>query len=297
MSSQIIDEKRNGSAELRSDGANGLSFSFSATFLIVTTDVRTSREEILADTPGAPIVGLRYGPFGATCKRKSVTRSTENPLYWDMTCEFETGTESQKQNPSNPSPDPTTWIPIFRVDSFMTKERVLTTDKTPASAGNVNFGVPGPYLITNSARQPFDEPLTETRQLCQFSFVQFEDPSQDLDDIMDRNDSVNETTFAGRAARTLLLNVTGAELGSFGGYGAWRVSYQCTYDPETHDETRMDVGTCYLDSSVQKPYMDGTSNVQIVGNLNGSGAKATNAAVLTFRVKDEIEFADFIRTG
>jgi hypothetical protein len=297
MSSQIVYEKRKGSAELQKDGQNGLSFSMSVTFLVVTDDKETSREEVLLNTPGLPIVGLVYGPLGATCKSKKGERNEDNPLYWDVTCDFETGTESQKQNPANPSPDPTTWIPIFRVDSFMTKERVLTIDKTPASAGSINFGVPGPYPITNSARQPFDDPLTETRQLCQFSFVQFEDPSQDLDDIMDRNDSVNETTFAGRAARTLLLNVTGAELGSFGGYGAWRVTYQCTYDPETHDVKLMDVGTCYLDSGTQKPYLEGTNNVAIIGNLNGSGAKATNAATLTFRVKDEIDFADFIRTA
>ena len=295
MASQIVGEQRGGKASLKDGGESGLSFSSSVDFLVVTDDKYTTREEVLLNTPGLPVVGLSYGPLNARCTSKDATRRKENPLYWDVSCSFETGKEKNRQDPENPSDDPTTWIPVFVIDSFTTRERPLTVDKTPASAGNVNFGTTGPYKPQNSARQPFEDPLTEQITLCQFSFTQFENPSQDINDIMDRNDTVNETTFAGRAARTLLLNVARAELGFYGGYAAWRVEYRVTYDPDTWDEKRLDVGSCYLASGVQKPYEDEISSYRIVGFLNGSGAKASAPAVLTFRSKTEIEFADFIR--
>lgn len=296
MPSQILGEKRNGSAKISQQGKTGLSFSSSIEFLVVASDTSVTREEILLFTPGLPVVGLVYGAIGATCVSKDCKRRTDHALYWDVTCEFETAREEQKQDQDNPSPDPTTWIPIFKVDSFISKPKVITTDKTPATAGNVNFAQPGPYAIRNSALQPFEEPLTVNRLLAQFSFTQFEDPTQDLDAIMDRNESVNEFAFAGFSSRTLLLNVTGAELGTWGGFFAWRVTYQCTYDAEKHDVKLLDVGSCFYDSGVQKPYTDGLNSYRIVGNLNGSGGKSTgDAAVLTFRVYDEKDFSQFIR--
>lgn len=295
MPSQILGEKRSGSAKLTQQGKTGLSFSSTVEFLVVASDTSVTREEILLTTPGLPVVGLHYGPLNATCTSKDCKRRSDHALYWDVSCEFETAREEQKQNSQNPSPDPTTWIPIFKVDSFISKPRVITVDRTPAGAGNVNFGVPGPYSITNSARQPFDEPLTVNRLLAQFSFTQFEDPNQNLDAIMGRNECVNSTSFAGFSARTLLLNVIGAELGTYGGFYAWRITYQATYDADKHDVKMLDVGSCYLDSGTQKPYTDGVNSYRIIGNLDGSGAKATNAATLTFRVYPEVDFSLFIR--
>jgi hypothetical protein len=296
MASEIIGEKRSGKASLKQDGQNGLSFTSSVEFLVVTDSKGTTREEVLLGTPGLPVVGLNYGPLNATCTGKDATRREANPLYWDVMCTLETGKESQRQDPNNPSEDPTTWIPVFIVDSFLTKQKVLSVDKTPASAGNINFGVPGPYPPRNSAKQAFEEPLVQSYTLCQFSFVQFEDASLDINDILDRNECVNETTFAGRAARTLLLNVRRAELGYYGGFPAWRIEYMVTYDRDTHDVKRLDVGTCYLDSGNQKPFMDSANQYRIIGNLNGTGGKATgDPATLTFRCHEPIEFADFIR--
>ncbi len=296
MASMLTGEKREGSARLTQDGESGLSFAYTFHFRVITDDKNTSREEVMLNTPGLPIVGLVYGPLSATCTSMDATRNAENPLMWDVKCEFQTAKEKQKQDPNNQSPDPTTWIPIFRVDSFLTKEKPISTDKTPASAGNVNFGTTGPYKIRNSARQPFETPLTELVTICQFSFTQFEDANLTLQEIMDRNNTVNQTAFAGCSARTLLLNVTGAELGNYGGYYAWRITYQVTYDPDTHDIQLLDVGSCYLDSTSQKPYMDATNTYRIPGNLDGTGGKSTgDATVLTFRTKDELEFSDFIR--
>jgi hypothetical protein len=213
-----------------------------------------------------------------------------------VVCEIETGRERNSQNSVNPSDDPTTWIPILVVDGFTTRERVLTVDKTPASAGNINFGTTGPYTPTNSSKQPFDDPLVDGTTLCQIGFVQFETSGQTLDEIIERNNKVNTSTFAGYAARTLLCNIMRAELGSYGGYPAWRVEYRFTYDPETWDEKRLDYGSLYLQSGVDPvPYMDDNNVFRIVGPLDGSGAKAATPATLIFRVKDELDFSSFIR--
>jgi hypothetical protein len=283
MTLSIVGEMRRGSATLRSEGEGGLSYGFSATLLVLSTEKTTSREEVFAFTPGLPIVGIGYGPFNAVCTSLKAERQESNPHYWHIECEFETR-ERQKQDPQNPSPDPTTWLPIFRVDSFITKERVITTDKSTP-----------PKKITNSADQTFDEPLTQTTTLAQFSFSQFEDASQSLLTIMDRNDTVNTSVFAGFAARTLLLYVTGAELGTYGGFPAWRVSYQVTFDPDTHDVKLLDKGTSYKSGGNVLPYLDSTNSYRIVGNLDGSGGQAATPFVLTFKTKTELNFANFIR--
>jgi hypothetical protein len=88
-------------------------------------------------------------------------------------------------------------------------------------------------------------------------------------------------------------------LGSYAGYSAWRVKYKVTYDPDTHDEQRADMGPFWLDaadSNKRKRYMDDTNSFPIVGALNGSGARAANPATLNFRCKKEVNFDTFIRT-
>lgn len=286
MPSEIVGEKRGGSGSVKRGDSSSLVFTSSVTFLVVTDSKSVTREEVLLQTPGLPIVGLLYGPYQLVCTSKSCTRSEVNPLYWDVVCEFESNKEDQQQDQNNPSENPTTWIPVFKVDSFTTKEKVVTEDRTS----------PTPQKIANSAGTAFETPLTETKTLAQFSFVQFEDPSQDLKTIMDRNDSVNKTTFAGRAARTLLLELAGAELGYFGGFRAWRVAYRCTYDPDTHDVKMLDVGPV---TSLGRRCFDLDGITPIIGNLDGSGSQVAAGdppAELTFRIKREIEFADFIRS-
>tara|TARA_R110000868_G_scaffold230_1_gene2151 strand:- start:3018 stop:3875 length:858 start_codon:yes stop_codon:yes gene_type:complete len=285
MASEIVGEKRGGSGSIKRGEGNSLTFTSSVTFLVVTDSKSVTREEVLLQTPGLPIVGLLYGPYQLVCTSKSCTRSEINPLYWDVVCEFESNKEDQKQDQNNPSENPTTWIPVFKVDSFTTKEKIIIKDRTTPTA----------KTISNSAETPFETPLTETKTLAQFSFVQFENPAQDLKTLMDRNDSVNKTTFAGRAARTLLLELSGAELGYFGGFNAWRVAYKCTYDPDTFDVKMLDVGPVTL---AGQRCVD-VNGIPIIGNLDGSGNQVSAGTApyeITFRIKKEIEFADFIRS-
>jgi len=298
MASQIIGEMREASASVKKGNGNQLKFTSTWKFLVLTDSVNVSREEVLLGTPGLPVVGLIYGWINAMCVGNSCVRAAE-PNYWHVTCEFETGTEDQKQDPSNPgsgtdfsgnplpNPDPRTWLPVFEIDGIETRQKVLLTDNS-----NV------PVRCVNSAKQLFADPLTETVSLCSFSFVQFEDPAQDITDILDRNDCVNLNDFAGRDNRTLKINVTAASLGYWGNFPAWRVSYKCTYDPENWDAKVIDAGPNQLDGTKLKPCMDKFNVFRVVGNLNGSGVQQDNdidPVVLTFETYRAIAFEDFIR--
>lgn len=291
MSSEIVDqsELRAGTASITKGQGNRLTYTSTFNYLVVTDSPEVSREEVLLQTPGLPIVGLIYGEINAICVRKSATRTTENALYWNVSCDFDTGREDQKQDPNNPgNPDPTTWIPVFKIDGFETRDRVITKDKSAT-----------PLPLTNSAKQPLTPRPTESVSLCSFSFTQFEDPSKDITVFLDRNDTVNSIEFAGRGARKLKLNVTGAELGYFGNFQAWNIAYKMTYDRSTWDLKALDVGSNYLDGGILKPYTDGVNSTIIIGNLTTGGARLTPSNAdpeeLTFRVFDELDFNTFIR--
>lgn len=292
MANELVGaELRKGSGFARKGEGFQLILGETWNYRVKTDQVTSSRFDVLYNTPGLPRAGLLYGPLQLVCDEVTCEREEKHALYWNVTARFQTGTEEQKQNSEN-NPDPTTWIPIFKIDSFTTKERVISKDRS----------TPAKYPV-NSANTPFDQPLTTTSSLCQFSFTQFEDPGLKLKDFLDRNDSVNNATFnaAGQvfAARTLLIEVQEAELGSYAGYAAWRARYRVTYDPDTHDEKRADMGPFWIDAAdgnKRKRYMDDTNTFGIVGALDGSGGKATTPAELSFRNKKEISFS-WIRTS
>ena len=286
-------ELRKGSGFVRKGQGFQLIYGETWNFRVKTDQVTGDRLSILYDTPGLPYAGLLYGPLGVVCDEVNCEREEKHTLYWNVTARFQTGTEEQKQSQQSPgSPDPLTWIPVFKVDSFTTKERVITQDRsTPAK------------YAKNSAGTPFDVPLVEKRTLCQFSFVQFEDPSLKLKAIMDRNDCVNTAALsaAGQtfAARTLLVDVCEAELGSYAGFQAWRVKYRMTYDPDTHDEKRANIGPYFKDAGdggKLKRYMDDTKMFGIIGYLDPTtGDMTTSEHDLTFQVKKPISFS-WVRT-
>jgi hypothetical protein len=294
MANELVgNELRKGSGFVRKGQGFSLVFGEAWSFRVKAEDKFTSRLSVLTETPGLPRVGLLYGPLGLVCEDLTADRDEKNPIYWNVDAKFQTGNEEQKQSQEDPdNADPTSWVPVFKIDSFVTKERVLVQDRTTPTAKKP----------VNSAGTPFDSPLTETRSLCQFSFVQFEDASQKLKVFLDRNDTVNQSSFDAIGqifdARTLLLEVVEAELGSYAGFAAWRVKYKVTYDPDKHDELRLDVGPYYKDGAELKRYMDDTNTFGIIGALDGTtGAKASDAATLTFRCKKEINFSSFIRTS
>lgn len=290
MANELVGaELRKGSGFARKGEGFQLILGETWNYRVKTDQVTSDRFDVLYNTPGLPRAGLIFGQLGLVCDEVTCEREEKHALYWNVTARFQTATEEQKQNQEQ-NPNPTSWIPVFRIDSFTTKERVISKDRS----------TPAKYPV-NSAKTPFDQPLTTTSSLCQFSFVQFEDPSLKIKDFLDRNDSVNSASFdaIGQvfAARTLLVEVQEAELGSYAGYSAWRARYRITYDPDTHDEKRADMGPFFIDTDgLTKRYMDDTKSFGLVGALNGSGGKAASPSELSFRVKKEISFS-WIRTS
>lgn len=291
MASMIVGEMREGKGSIKKGSNMTLTYSSTFHFLVVTDDKFTTREEVLLYTPGLPIVGVVYGLIQATCTGIDADRRKDNPIYWDVVCTFDTAAEQQKQSPDNPdSPDPTTWIPIFIVDAFETRDKVLKMDFSPT-----------PKKCVNSAGTPFADPITDTETICCFSFTQFEDASLGLKTIMDRNGRVNTAAFSANGetfeARTLKLNVLKAEKGLFMQFPAWRIEYRVAYDPETWDEDRLDVGPVHISGGKRVSCMDEERIYKIVGNLNGSGVQTfSDPSELTFRPKKQLEFNSFIRT-
>ena len=291
MGSQIVGEMREGQGSIKKGSNMTLTYTSTFNFLVVTDDKFTTREEVLLNTPGLPVVGVVYGLIQATCTGKDCTRRKDNPIYWDVVCTFDTGAEQQQQPPDDPeSPDPTTWLPVFIVDSFETRDKVLKMDFSPT-----------PKKCVNSADDPFSDPITVTETICCFSFTQFEQPGQGLKTIMDRNGTINKTAMnsVGETfeARTLKLNVTKAEKGLFMGFVAWRIEYRVAYDPDKWDEDRLDVGPNQIVNATKIVCMDQERRFRIVGNLNGSGAQVfTDPSIITFRTKKQLEFNEFIRT-
>ena len=293
MASVIVGEMREGQGSIKKGGSHTLTYSSTFHFLVVTDDKFTTREEVLLFTPGLPIVGVVYGLIQATCTGIDAARRKDNPIYWDVTCTFDTAAEQQKQDPEDPdNPDPTTWLPVFIVDSFETRDRVLKQDRSSPRKKCVN-----------SAGTPFADPITDTDTVCCFSFTQFENPGQGLKAIMDRNGAVNKTAVTSNGetfeSRTLKINVTRAEKGLYmASFPAWRVEYRVAYDPDKWDEDRLDVGPVQLSGGKRISCMDEERTYKIVGNLNGSGVQVfTDPAVITFRPKTQLEFNEFIRTS
>lgn len=283
---------RSGSGFARKGDAFDLIFGEEWQFRVKTDTITTDRTSVLYDTPGLPRVGLLYNDLGLVCEELTCEREPLHALYWNVTARFQTGTE--KQQSENNDPNPLNWYPVFVVEGFSTKERTLTQDYSVVQRKPVN-----------SAGTPFDAPIMTTTTTCQFSFVQFEDPTTSLKTIVDRNDKINASAFVYKGQtfplKTLLCNVEGAELGSYAGFIAWKVKYKLTYDPETHDEKRLDYGPYYWEANEWKVYMDATGTFPIVGPLlNGGQAPGVppnpgDPGVLVFQTKDDISF-NFIRT-
>ncbi len=264
-------------------------------FLVESDDPNATRLGIIFETPGLPVVGLRYELNGLVCSQIDAKRRDDNFYFWDVTCSFESGIEDQKL-PSSPGPssdpyNPLEWVPVFKIGKFRSKNKIMTKDKD---------GV----VIANSARTPFSPLPEETVQLCVYEFVQFEDPTLTLTEIEDRNGCVNSVSFTDAivgtvGARECLLNVVGAELGFYGNYAAWRVAYEACRDPEKWDIEYYDIGPVYLDGgTTQKPFFDATNTIHYYGNLDTDGDKlAVGDAPLvkTFKRYTELDFKTFIR--
>jgi hypothetical protein len=273
-------EVRQGQASIRSQGGIPV-LDETYQFLVKTEDKATSRIVVL-NTPGLPIVGESVSAFGfSVCRSKVAVRREDQPLYWDVTCEFSSDVDAS-QNQQDPNSDPVTWIPVYET-KFERMQEVATKDTDDDA-------------IANSAGQPFENGIARNRFIPVWEFFQFEAASISDEEIIERNEVVNSGTFKGRAEKTLLLTVMSSVIGYYYGEQRRLTRYSLKYNEKKWTHKRLDVGTVYLDTGALKPYLDDEGNVML-GGLDGSGAKVTPGdppAVLEFDMYPSVSFS-FLR--
>lgn len=290
----IIGEKLQGQITVR-PGKNGVLIQEQPFHITVIGDNKfQDRQEIIFNTPGMPRFGTVYAS-GLAVKSIDANRDEDDPVRWHVTItassEVEEDQESRNESQSGgqpPSSNPVDWIPIATV-AFEPYEEVMRED------------VKGRKWV-NSAKKPFETGLVRSRRIAMVKFSQFEPISTKLDDIMERCDTVNETTYKGKVAKTLLLNVENATIGTYSGVRCWRIDYSMRYKPDTWIAKQLDVGYGYYDSGIFKPfeYPASEGGGGYLGSLNGSGGKVANEETddpetLEFDIYEEKDFNTFLK--
>lgn len=281
MAHTFLGEQRPGELSLRSSGGIPV---LDETYhhAVYADSALADRLSILATT-GVPIPGLTVSSWGyALCKSVKAVRRPEQVRYWDITSEFSSDVDD-RQSSQNPRTDPVAWIPVYET-KFERLQEIVTKDESEVS-------------VANSAGQPFENGIIRARFIPIWEFYQFEAASVTDETVIARNETVNNATFKGRAAKTLLCTVMSSVIGYY--YGARRrlTRYSLRYNVKTWQHKRLDVGTVYLDDGAHKPYLDDDGNV-ILGGLNGSGAKVavgSPPAILNFDLHPTVDFASFLR--
>lgn len=280
-------EKRIGDIRIRS--RNGIPIVEETYGWIVIADNVYEPKESIATAAGLPFIGTT-SPSGLTvCKTLRGTRREGNSLYYDFQADYsseitELTTDDTGGGADPTDTDPTAWIPVYKT-KFERLQEVVAED----ASGNP---------VVNSAGQPYETGLTRSRFIPIWHFYQFEAATVTDETIIDRNETVNETEFKGRAISTLLLTVEDSEIGYF--YGARRrlTRYALRYNKKTWKRKRLDVGTTYLDGATLKTYVDDDGN-PILGPLDGAGGKVspinTGPAINEFDEYALLEFKDFLR--
>jgi hypothetical protein len=197
--------------------------------------------------------------------------------------EVSEGQSSSASSGTSVSANPIEWVPVYET-KFERQQRIATQD------------VDG-TVIANSAGQPFENGIMLSSFVPIWEFYQFESDTDTDEDVIGRNEVINNGTFKGKAAETLLCTVLSSVVGFYYGSRKRLTRYALRYNSNTWKHKRLDVGTAYLEGGKLKPYLDDNSNV-ILGGLNGSGGKVTagtKPSVLEFDMYPQVSFPSFLR--
>jgi hypothetical protein len=280
MATVLVGEQSEGKSSLRSSGGLPV-LDETFHFLVRADSVNEDRVNVLY-TAGLPRVNVSVSSYGsAVCRSVDAVRRADQRKLWDVTATFSSEvTESQGGQDS--SEEPTEWVPIYE-----TKFERLQENVTKDTNGNA---------VANSAGQPFANGIIRSRFIPIWEFYQFESATLTDEQVIERNEVVNSTTFKGRPARTLLCTVMSSVVGFYYGRKLRLTRYALRYNKKNWRDKRIDLGTLYLDGGQLKPYL--VKGVVVLGGLNGSGGKVatgTKPSVLEFALYEEVAFADFLR--
>ena len=281
----IVDnsELREGSGKIRKRGG-GPVLEETYHYLVQADHKTQTRAEILLLTVGLPKLG-DPGPFGATvCVDVTADRDQENPLYWRCTAEFSSEIEDGSGAPENNSGQPFTpeaWIPEYE-----TKYEIINETSNKDASGTT---------IANSAGLPFETGIVLPRHIPIWEFYQFEPATVTDEQVIERSEVVNGSTFKGKAAKTLLCVVLSSVRGRYFGQRRRLTQYQLKYNKNDWRHKRRDVGTQYKSGTTLITFV--ADNSVYLGALNGSGgaqAVGTPPAIREFDVYATSDFS-FLR--
>lgn len=283
MTVTVRGQKREGSGRVRKS-KDTLLFEETYSFSVYTDDLATTRLQVLSAS-GIPVIGQTLSAGGrAVCISLSAERNPANAYEWNVTAEFSSEVEEDSSgSDAGQGTNPTDWIPIAEM-SFETYQfyRQFDINKKP---------------YVNSAGFPFSGGIPETKTIAKFDFDQFEASTLKLEDIIDRNETVNLGSFLGKPQMTWKLSITNAKLGFYYGYKCWRISYSLAYNPETWIVEICDKGPYFWQAGKKIPFSTVAPQQNHVGLLNGQGGPApqNTPSYITFEQNRKLRFSDFIK--
>jgi hypothetical protein len=281
MGTLLLGEKNEAQSGIRSAGGVPI-LDETYNYLVRADSVTESRLSILA-TSGIPQVGITITSGGsAVCRTVSAVRRADQRLLWDVAATFSSEVD-ERQSVQAVSGDPTLWIPIYET-KFERLQEIATTD------------VDGD-TVANSAGQPFENGIIRARFIPVWEFFQLEASTVTDEQVIARNETVNDATFKGCLTKTLLCTVLSSVVGFYYGSRRRLTRYSLRYNVKNWRHKRQDVGTVYLDAGQHLAYTDTDGNV-ILGGLNGAGAKVaigSPPAPLEFDRDPTATFTSFLR--
>jgi hypothetical protein len=281
MATTLLGEQRQGRSAIRSSGGVPV-LDETYHWIVKATSLTENRLTVLA-TSGIPQVGITVSSGGAAvCRTVDAVRREDQRLLWDITATFSSDVD-ERQATQAITGDPTAWIPIYET-KFERLQEIATTD------------VDGD-TIANSAGQPFENGIIRARFIPIWEFFQLEASTVTDEQVIARNEVVNDATFKGCLTKTLLCSVLSSVVGFYYGSKRRLTRYSLRYNVKNWRHKRQDVGTVYLDAGQHLAYTDTDGNV-ILGGLNGAGAKVaigSPPATLEFDMYPTATFTSFLR--
>ena len=283
MTVTVRGQKREGSGRVRKS-KDKLVFEETYTFSAYTDDLNTTRLQVLGAS-GIPVIGTTLSAGGrAVCTSLSADRNPVNAYEWTVTAEFSSEVEEDSSgSQEGQGTNPTDWIPIAEL-SFETYQFYKQYDVNKK-----------PYI--NSAGFPFSGGIPETRTIAKFDFDQFEASTLKLEDIIDRNETINLGSFLGKPQDTWKLSILNAKIGFYYGYKCWRISYSLAYNPDKWLVDISDKGPYFWQNGKKIPFSTVAPQQNHIGLLNGQGGPApqNSPQYITFQQNRQLRFSDFIK--
>lgn len=216
----IVGQKLGQEFMLESDG-NSIVFERDLEY-IISDPTRSGDAMSIYSTPGLPKVNEQIQipgvPYKLYCTGKRAKQWEKKESFWDVTCSLSSKppTTSSKAGGGENSPlNPTSWYSLIKGD-FEEMEEVVISD--------ING-----FAIVNTALRRYDSPFTKTRKIPAIRWTQYELATRPIDQILQWNDTLNQSTFLNKERGTWRLNVDNWALVVVNGFFVWELDLKLRY--------------------------------------------------------------------